>query len=213
MKKNPIPDLPPGPHSRTLTPIRVIRPKCGGEPPRRGYSQDGLTSTRNRQELFDDHRDPQVQHLRLQGILPVLRHQHIRTARPSTMVRVPHHPGTQVSCCPRTHLIYQWNSIQTYNTATITACVLLTIIIIVTVFPSSPATCLIPKTKPLTFFFSWPYLVTVPLFLFDWPFILFSCDIRVIRLMSERTLGNRSASLAKQLKENNSEDGLQRLAR
>ncbi|XP_051795185.1 uncharacterized protein LOC110962328 isoform X2 [Acanthochromis polyacanthus] len=41
----------------------------------------------------------------------------------------------------------------------------------------------------------------------------YACDIRVIRLMRERTLGNSSTRLAKQLKENHSEEWLQRLAR
>ncbi|CAM4510591.1 unnamed protein product [Leuciscus chuanchicus] len=41
----------------------------------------------------------------------------------------------------------------------------------------------------------------------------YACDIRVIRLMRERTLGNSCTRLAKQLKENHSEEWLQRLSR
>ncbi|KAI3352043.1 hypothetical protein L3Q82_020858, partial [Scortum barcoo] len=41
----------------------------------------------------------------------------------------------------------------------------------------------------------------------------YACDIHVIRLMREQTLGNSSTRLAKQLKENHSEEWLQRLAR
>ncbi|XP_049320206.1 uncharacterized protein LOC125802508 isoform X1 [Astyanax mexicanus] len=41
----------------------------------------------------------------------------------------------------------------------------------------------------------------------------YACDIRVIRLMRERTLGNSSNRLLKQLKENHSEEWLIRLAR
>ncbi|KAK0135333.1 hypothetical protein N1851_028826 [Merluccius polli] len=41
----------------------------------------------------------------------------------------------------------------------------------------------------------------------------YACDIRVIRLLRERTLGNSSTRLAKQLRENHGEQWLQRVAR
>ncbi|XP_030193750.1 uncharacterized protein LOC115529281 [Gadus morhua] len=41
----------------------------------------------------------------------------------------------------------------------------------------------------------------------------YACDIRVIRMLRERTLGNSSTRLAKQLRENHGEEWLQRLAR
>ncbi|CAL8310590.1 unnamed protein product [Gadus morhua 'NCC'] len=41
----------------------------------------------------------------------------------------------------------------------------------------------------------------------------YACDIRVIRMLRERTLGNSSTRLAKQLRENHGEEWLQRVAR
>ncbi|XP_059892304.1 uncharacterized protein LOC132446171 [Gadus macrocephalus] len=41
----------------------------------------------------------------------------------------------------------------------------------------------------------------------------YACDIRVIRMLRERTLGNSSTLLAKQLRENHGEEWLQRVAR
>lgn len=41
----------------------------------------------------------------------------------------------------------------------------------------------------------------------------YACDIRVIRLMRERTLGNSSRRLLRQLCENHSEEWLTRLSR
>lgn len=44
-------------------------------------------------------------------------------------------------------------------------------------------------------------------------FLRYACDIRVIRLLRERGLGNSPTRVIKQLKENHSEEWLQRLAR
>lgn len=44
-------------------------------------------------------------------------------------------------------------------------------------------------------------------------FLRYACDLRVIRLLRERGLGNSPTRLVKQLRENHSEEWLQRLAR